>query len=65
MDFAFTPEQERIREAIAKLCERFGDDYWQKKDTEGARRIMRSILLGGSCLVASSAIRLPALWAAR
>src|SRR6478735_9343691 len=27
MDFALTPEQERIREAVAKLCERFGDDY--------------------------------------
>jgi acyl-CoA dehydrogenase len=35
MDFAFSPEQERIREAIAKLCERFGDDYWLKKDREG------------------------------
>jgi len=35
MDFAFTPEQERIREAIARLCERFGDDYWLKKDREG------------------------------
>ncbi len=35
MDFAFTPEQERIREAVARLCERFGDDYWLKKDREG------------------------------
>jgi acyl-CoA dehydrogenase len=22
-------------EALAKLCERFGDDYWLKKDTDG------------------------------
>ena len=36
MDFAFTPEQERIREAIAKLCARFGDDYWLERDREGA-----------------------------
>src|SRR5437899_4155677 len=32
MDFVFTREQERIREAIAKLCERFGDDYWLAHD---------------------------------
>jgi len=35
MDFAFSPEQERIREAIAKLCERFGDDYWRSHDRDG------------------------------
>ena len=35
MDFAYTAEQERIREAIAKLCSQFGDDYWRRKDSEG------------------------------
>src|SRR3954471_2427596 len=35
MDFAFTPEQERIREAIAKLCERFDADYWLAHDQSG------------------------------
>ena len=35
MDFAFTPEQERIREAVTKLCGQFGDDYWLKKDKDG------------------------------
>jgi len=35
MDFSFTPEQEAIREAIARICARFGDDYWLKKDKEG------------------------------
>ena len=35
MSFALTPEQLEIREAVARLCERFGDDYWLKKDTEG------------------------------
>jgi len=35
MDFGFTPEQENIREAIAKICTRFGDDYWLKRDKEG------------------------------
>ncbi len=35
MDFSLNPEQERIREAIAKLCERFGDDYWLARDRDG------------------------------
>src|SRR4249919_1296436 len=35
MEFSFTPEQERIKEAIARLCDRFTDDYWLAKDREG------------------------------
>ena len=35
MDFALNEEQLAIREAIGKVCERFGDDYWLKKDREG------------------------------
>jgi acyl-CoA dehydrogenase len=35
MEFSFSPEQERIREAIVKLCARFGDDYWLSRDREG------------------------------
>ena len=35
MDFAFTPEQEAIRSAVAKLCADFDLDYWLKKDGEG------------------------------
>ncbi|HXZ51678.1 MAG TPA: acyl-CoA dehydrogenase family protein [Burkholderiales bacterium] len=35
MDFAFTPEQEQIRAAIAKVCAHFPDEYWLKKDKEG------------------------------
>ena len=35
MTFALTAEQLEIREAVARLCDRFGDDYWLKKDTEG------------------------------
>ncbi|OGA69091.1 MAG: acyl-CoA dehydrogenase [Betaproteobacteria bacterium RIFCSPLOWO2_12_FULL_67_28] len=35
MDFAPTPEQERIRESVAKLCAQFGDEYWLKHDQEG------------------------------
>jgi acyl-CoA dehydrogenase len=36
MTFALTAEQLEIREAVARLCQRFGDDYWLKKDTEGS-----------------------------
>jgi acyl-CoA dehydrogenase len=35
MDFAFSEEQEQIREAIAKICARFDDAYWLKKDKAG------------------------------
>jgi acyl-CoA dehydrogenase len=35
VDFAFTPEQEQIRDAIAKICAKFDDAYWLKKDKEG------------------------------
>jgi acyl-CoA dehydrogenase len=35
MTFALTPEQLEIREAVARLCVRFGDNYWLNKDTEG------------------------------
>jgi len=35
MDFSFTPEQEAIRAAIEKLCARFDDDYWLRKDRDG------------------------------
>jgi acyl-CoA dehydrogenase len=35
MDFAFSEEQEQIREAIGKICARFDDAYWLRKDREG------------------------------
>jgi len=35
MDFGFTDEQDAIREAIAKICTRFPDEYWLKKDKAG------------------------------
>lgn len=35
MDFALTPDQEAIREAVSAICARFGDDYWLKRDREG------------------------------
>src|SRR6202158_3498216 len=35
MTFALTPEQLEIRAAVTRLCERFGDEYWLKKDEAG------------------------------
>ena len=35
MTFTLTPEQQEIRAAVARLCERFGDDYWLEKDDQG------------------------------
>ena len=35
MNFALTGEQEAIREAIERICARFPDEYWLKKDKEG------------------------------
>src|SRR5215467_5765715 len=35
MDFALTANQESIRDAVAKICSRFDDNYWLKKDKEG------------------------------
>lgn len=35
MDFFISSEQQAIREAIVRICERFGDDYWLEKDREG------------------------------
>lgn len=35
MDFALTPDQDRIREAILRVCADFGDDYWLERDRIG------------------------------
>ena len=35
MDFSLTPEQEAIRDNVAKLCAAFEDDYWLERDRTG------------------------------
>ena len=35
MDFALSPEQVAIREAVGAICAHFDDAYWLKKDKEG------------------------------
>jgi acyl-CoA dehydrogenase len=35
VDFSFSTEQQTIRDAVAKICAHFGDDYWLARDREG------------------------------
>jgi acyl-CoA dehydrogenase len=35
MDFSFTPDQTAIRDAVARLCEKFDAQYWLERDREG------------------------------
>ena len=35
MDFSFTPDQQAIRDAIAKVCARFDAAYWLERDRHG------------------------------
>lgn len=35
MSVDFTPEQEQIRESVARLCAEFGDEYWLARDADG------------------------------
>lgn len=35
MDFSFSEQQVAIREAIARICADFGDDYWLARDSDG------------------------------
>ena len=35
MDFSLTPDQQAIKDAIAKLCARFDAQYWLERDRDG------------------------------
>ncbi|WP_354674034.1 MULTISPECIES: acyl-CoA dehydrogenase family protein [Cupriavidus] len=35
MDFALSPEQEKIQESVARTCSQFDDSYWLTRDREG------------------------------
>jgi len=35
VDFSLTAEQEQIRDAVAKICARFPDEYWLARDRAG------------------------------
>ena len=36
MDFAFTPEQDSIRDAVDKICRKYQPEYWRARDSEGS-----------------------------
>ena len=35
MEFSFTDDQIAVRDAIAKLCQKYDDAYWLERDTDG------------------------------
>src|SRR5580698_6082756 len=35
IDFALTEFQQSLRDAVGKICARFGDDYWLARDSDG------------------------------
>ncbi|WP_169543621.1 acyl-CoA dehydrogenase family protein [Sneathiella aquimaris] len=35
MSVVLTPEQDQIRESVLRLCQKFDDDYWLARDTDG------------------------------
>ncbi len=49
VDFALTPDQQDIREAILRLCSAFPDDYWLARDRDGVfpREFVGSMVEGG------------------
>src|SRR3712207_1331178 len=49
MDFALSPDQLQLRDAVADLCARFDDAYWLRKDREGTfpEEFHRAVAEGG------------------
>ncbi|MDR3499283.1 MAG: acyl-CoA/acyl-ACP dehydrogenase [Parvibaculum sp.] len=49
MNFAFSGEQEAIRDAVARVCAKYDDAYWLKHDREGGfpDDFVRDIAAGG------------------
>ena len=35
IDFSYSDLQEALRDAVSKICENFGDDYWRQRDSDG------------------------------
>ena len=35
MEFAFTEDQQNIREAVLRQCSQFSDEYWLERDRSG------------------------------
>jgi acyl-CoA dehydrogenase len=49
MDFALTPDQQNVRDAVLKHCARFSEDYWLERDRDGVfpEEFYRSMIEGG------------------
>src|SRR5689334_3144069 len=49
MAFGLSAEQRELRDAVARLCARFADEYWLKKDEEGSfpQEFHRAMAEGG------------------
>ncbi|MGD9536242.1 MAG: acyl-CoA dehydrogenase family protein [Alphaproteobacteria bacterium] len=49
MDFSLSEDQQTIRDAIAKLCERYDDEYWLARDRDGRfpDEFVKDIAAGG------------------
>ncbi|MEE8394410.1 MAG: acyl-CoA dehydrogenase family protein [bacterium] len=49
MEFGWSDEQEAIRGEVARICSRFGDDYWREKDSkaEFPEEFYRAMAEGG------------------
>ena len=48
MNFDLSPDQLSLRDAVAKICGQFGDDYWLAKDKEGGFPVELHRALAGS-----------------
>ena len=49
MDFTFTPEQQAIRDGVARLCANYDADYWLRRDRDGGmpEEFVADIAAGG------------------
>src|SRR6185295_11296560 len=58
MDFGLSANQESIRDAVGKICSRFDDAYWLKKDKEGGYPADFHRALAGAGMSGASAVHM-------
>ena len=49
MNFEFSEQQLAIQDAVSRICQNFGEDYWLARDTDGnfPEEFVRAITEGG------------------
>lgn len=49
MDFEYSEQQLAVRDAVSRICDDFGDDYWLARDTDGVfpEEFVKAITDGG------------------